>query len=372
METYFAPAERATDVELTNEIEIVSNSPVMTGLLHTISGLIAVLDENRQIVSINASFLEMLGIDDPLKVLGLRPGEAVKCIHADKEPAGCGTTKFCSSCGAAIAIVSSLEQNKTVERICAISVSRDDKIVDIAFLVKSHPVTIEDKNFILLFFQDITQEQQRAALERTFFHDISNMLQMLLGASEILVETEHSALADTILQTTLRLNNEIAIQRSLAQSEASDYEMSRRDVTIRSILAEIQVLYRNHPAAKNKYIKFQEDLQDILFNTDPSLLSRVLCNMLTNALEATAENGVVKIWTEHEDSQIKFCIWNEQEIPPEIVNRVFQRNFSTKNGAGRGIGTFSMRLFGEDILGGQVAFTTSENKGTVFKFSHPV
>jgi PAS domain-containing protein len=175
METFFAPPERATDETLATEIEIVSKNPVVTGLLHSISGLLAILDEKRQIVALNDSFLQMLGIDDPADALGLRHGEAVQCIHADDEPAGCGTTKFCSSCGAAVAILSSLEQNKPVEMICALSAKRGDKITDIALLVKSHPIIINQHRFLLIFLQDITQQQQRAALERYFFHDVNNM-----------------------------------------------------------------------------------------------------------------------------------------------------------------------------------------------------
>ena len=48
------------------------------------------------------------------------------CIHAKKEPAGCGTTEFCSTCGAAIAIVSSFAENRSVERVCALSARRGD------------------------------------------------------------------------------------------------------------------------------------------------------------------------------------------------------------------------------------------------------
>lgn len=372
MDTCFASPEKVNEGELATEIEIVSNNPVISGLLHTISGLIAILDEHRQIVATNDSFLTMLGIDDPSEVLGMRHGEALQCVHADEEPAGCGTTKFCSSCGAAIAIVSSLEQNQPVERICAISANRGGKVIDIALLVKSHPITIDHKRFLLVFLQDITQEQQRAALERTFFHDINNMLQMLLGTSELLIAKEQSELAEIIHQTTLRLNKEVAIQRSLSQSEEYIYQARRNEVTTELVFKELQTFFANHPVAKNKVIKFQEDCPEIRFKTESSLLSRVLCNMTTNALEATEDKGVVKIWIEYEGDQVIFCVWNEQEIPKETVNRVFQRNFSTKKGAGRGIGTFSMKLFGEDILRGQVTFTTSKNEGTVFKFSHPI
>ena len=186
MDSYFAPAERADEKELIAEIETVNKNPVMSGLLHSISGLLAILDEHRQIITMNDSFLKMLGVKDPAKALGLRTGEALQCIHAQDEPAGCGTTKFCSTCGAAIAIVSSLSQDKPVERICALTANRGGRTVDIALLVRSHPINISGTRFLLLFLQDISIQQQRAALERTFFHDVNNMLTGLVGASEML------------------------------------------------------------------------------------------------------------------------------------------------------------------------------------------
>lgn len=372
METYFAPDERATENELVAEIEIVSKNPVVSGLLHSISGLLAVLDEHRQIIAFNDSFLQILGIDDPAKSLGLRPGEALQCIHAHEDPAGCGTTKFCSTCGAAIAIVTSLEQDKPVERMCALSANRGGKDIDIALLVRSHPIKVGKNRFLLLFLQDITEQQQRAALERTFFHDVNNMLSILVGASELLVESNPSKLAKNIHQASLRLHKEIAIQRCLSQSEISSYQPMRHEITTKQTLAELQSFFANHPVAFKKKIEFQEIYPDVSFNTDISLLSRVLCNMIINALEATEENGGVKIWIEHEDNLLSFSVWNAQEIPQEIANRIFQRNFSTKGQHGRGVGTFSMKLFGERILGGKVNFRTSREEGTVFNFLLPL
>ena len=156
MDTYFAPAERAGEKELAAEIKKVNKNPVMSGLLHSISGLLAVLDEHRQIIAINDLFLKNLGIEDPAEALGLRPGEALQCVHAHEKPAGCGTTRFCSTCGAAIAIVASLSQDKPVERICALGANRGGRTVDIALLVKSQPIKIDEKRFLLLFLQDIT------------------------------------------------------------------------------------------------------------------------------------------------------------------------------------------------------------------------
>jgi K+-sensing histidine kinase KdpD len=370
-DTYFAPAERTNDDDLAAEIEMVSGNPVMSGLLHSVNGLLAVLDERRQIIALNDSFLQMLGIDDAAKSLGLRPGEALECIHAHDEPSGCGTTKFCSTCGAAIAIVASLTQDHCSERTCALSVKRGEKDLDIALLVRSHPIKIDKHRFLMLFLQDITQQQQRAALERTFFHDVNNILSILVGASELLVESNPSALAKSIYQASLRLHKEIDIQRCLSQTEPFSYQPVRHDITTKHAVGELQSFFANHPAAFKKKIEFQEIFPDVSVHTDVSLLSRVLCNMVINALEATGENGIIKIWAEYEENFLSFSVWNAQEIPAEIADRIFQRNFSTKNQQGRGIGTFSMKLFGEGILGGKINFNTSRKDGTVFKFSLP-
>lgn len=372
MDTYFAPAKRAKKKELATAIEIVSKNPLISGLLHSISGLLAVLDQNRQIITLNDSLLQMLGIDDPAKALGLRPGEALQCIHAHDEPAGCGTTKFCSTCGAAIAIVSSLEQDKPVEKVCALSANRGGKVVDIVLLVRSHPINIDEKKFLLLFLQDITKQQQRAALERIFFHDVNNMLSMLVGASELLVLQEPSKLAKIVHQASLRLSKEVAIQKCLSQSESCDYLPILLELTSGQILEELHSFFVNHPVATGKNISISESYPVVSIKIDISLLLRILCNMVINALEATAKNGEVKIWLEHEDGFLSFCVWNAQEIPQDITNRIFQRNFSTKEQAGRGTGTYSMKLLGEKILGGHVSFKTSNKDGTIFRFTYPV
>ena len=327
------------------------------------------MNEHRQVVALNDSFIKMLGIDDPEQVLGLRPGEALQCIHAKDEPAGCGTTEYCSSCGAAIAIVSSLGQDIPCERLCALSANRGEYSVDIALLVRSQPIKIESKRFILLFIQDITRQEQRAALERTFYHDINNMLNMLVQASELLIRDQAPELATTIHQTAFRLSKEVAIQRSLSEGSVSSYQPMWDDFTIKVIFKELSSFFKNHPTAKDRIIEFSDIYPNIYIKTDFCVLLRVLCNMIINALEATEINGVIRVWSEHKNELLNFCVWNSQVIPSEISKKIFHRNFSTKTQAGRGIGTYSMKLFGEKILGGKVSFTSSKEDGTVFKFS---
>ena len=370
MDTYFALPEKACEEELADQIELVTCSPLVSGLLHSISGVLAILNEQRQILAVNDAFLKMLGIDDPHEALGLRPGEAVKCIHAEDEPAGCGTTKFCASCGAAVAMVTSLRQNCPAERICALTARQGSRNVEMALWVKSQPITIEDKKFLLLLLQDVTLQQHRAALERTFFHDVNNLLAMMVQASELLLDDPSSDQAETIYQAANRLHREVDIQRCL--SESGDYQPVWYEYTLHQIFSQLEAFFINHPARYSKHVEFSSTWKDHLLKTDISALLRVLSNMIINALEASDKNEVVKVWVELEKSSVNFYVWNHRPIPEEITFRIFQRNFSTKKQAGRGIGTYSMKLFGEKILGGQVGFTSSPERGTLFRLAHPI
>jgi signal transduction histidine kinase len=372
MDTQFAIAERADDSELQAEIELVNKSSVINGLLHTVSGMLAVLNEHRQVVALNTSLMEMLGIDDPQQTLGLRPGEAAQCIHAHETLGGCGTTKYCSTCGAAIAIVSSLGMNKPIERICALTTNRAGIQTDISLSVRSHPIIIDGNRFLLLFLQDITRQQEWAALEKAFFHDIKNMLAGLKAASEMLIEEDkNSDLAKAIHQMSVRFIKDVEIQKCLFQREACDYQPLRYKVPVEQIFEELKIIYANHPVSRTKKLRLPPFFPNILLNTDISLLMRVLCNMVTNAFEATVKNGEVRVWLEQDEKKLSFCVWNQKSISEDIARRIFQRHFSTKDEIGRGLGTYSIRLFGEKFLGGKVDFTSSEKEGTIFRIVLP-
>lgn len=371
-ETYFAEAKRNDQQTIRRQIEQVNNDPIVTGLLHSVNGLLAILDDKRQIISLNDSFCKMLGIEDPIEVLGLRPGEALHCIHAHEEPAGCGTTKFCSTCGAAIAIVSSLGYNTSVERSCALAVNKNGHTSDIAFRVRSQPIEIDGNRFVLLFLQDITVDQHRAALERTFFHDISNMLTGLVGASELLYyENSESNLVKIIHNLSVRMAKELDIQKILINSDPSVYKPKWESVDAHESLQELHDFFACHPLAENRKLDVQKPIHSFCITTDRSLLLRIVSNMISNALEATDEFGEIRIWLKKDENEISYCVWNQAVIPQDIARRIFQRNFSTKDGAGRGVGTYSMKLFAEKFLGGKVDFSTSKEQGTIFKLTLP-
>ena len=379
METHFAPADRATTEELELDLARVSNNPVIDGLLHSVGGVLAVLNSSRQILAVNDSLLDSLGIEDARATFGLRPGEALQCIHAHETPRGCGTTRHCSSCGAAIAIVSSLENNVPVEKKCILRTKKNGEETDLCFLVRACPVTADGQRYLLLFMQDTTTQEKRAALERAFFHDINNILSGLVGASELLLlkhtgteEGEGLPLVKTIKQLTTRLANEVAIQRSLLHSGLAELRPVMHTVDMTELLSEMQTLFATHSAAEGKTLCIEPLHADLPLHTDGSLLLRILSNMLTNAFEASGPGDTIRLWLEKEGGRLCFCVWNRTEIDDAVRRRIFQRYISTKEGVGRGTGTYTMKLFGETFLNGKVDFSSSAAEGTVFRLCLPI
>ena len=368
METHYAPAERRQGDMLHQDIVYIEENPVISVLLKFASGVLAILNEERQILALNTTFLKFLGIEDPENVLGLRPGEALDCVHAHEMEAGCGTSEYCSSCGAAIAMVSSLETKEPIEKICMMTVEKRGKKKELLFKIRSQPFAIENRTYLMLFLTDITGEQQAAIMERIFFHDINNIVFSILGSSELLCKNPdyNNVLIQEINSASIRLAKEIAIQRTILQEGLHNYQAIVSQVALIDIVDEVKSLFVGHQIAENKELDLPDIDAAMFICTDQALVVRILVNMIKNALEATEDSGKVKLAVERTSQSISFVVWNDSYILPNIQKRIFQRNFSTKEEIGRGLGTYSMKYFGEEILGGSVDFRSSSSEGTRF------
>lgn len=373
MDTYFASPERLERPALQTEINRVCQDPATTSLLGMVEGCVAVLNQHRQILAVNHSYLELLGVDDAYDILGLRPGEAVGCIHAHEMPGGCGTSGYCSTCGAAVAIVSSLGFDEQVERTCCLlTKNKKEEEKELFLSVRCAPYTVDGKKFLLLFLNDITSQQKQAALERVFFHDISNLINSLVLSSELLIKQDkENRHAQLIHGLSRHLADEMAIQRALVEKKTNTYQTRPREIPIKKLFEKLKDAAQAHCGQQDKKLLVVDAGDELTVFTDYALLFRVLFNMAVNAMEGTGENSAAKLWVETSEGQVVFNTWNQEVITEKVAKRVFQKNFSTKEEPGRGLGTFSMKFFGEEILGGKVDFISSSDTGTLFRFLLP-
>jgi sensor histidine kinase regulating citrate/malate metabolism len=87
--------------------------------------------------------------------------------------------------------------------------------------------------------------------------------------------------------------------------------------------------------------------------------------MIKNALEASLPGSTIKLKAQKVEDNIILSVHNPGFIEHDTQLQLFNRSFTTK-GVGRGLGTYSMKLFGEKYLNGKVWFESSKEKGTTF------
>lgn len=368
--THFAPASRASFEEILSEKELIKTQKLFTELFGSLTGVCAIINNNRQIVFANIEFLELIGVKTLEPILGKRPGEVVSCINVVNGTDGCGTSAECKFCGAVNAILESVRTQSSTTREARISSDVEGRLLSWDLKITSSPIKLDDQTFYALTLQDISKEKKLMAIERVFFHDLLNTAGGLNGLLTILkMGTESDKMSDLIIKSeevSQSILEDIMSYRSLRAAEDGDIVLKIEKVNSIELLKSSISRISYHEVGQNKNIDIEEHAASTDFETDKLLLSRVLINLLKNALEATEVNGLVSIMVEDYQDKLIYSVKNSGVMPDEVRMQIFQRSLSTK-GRDRGIGTYSVRLMTENYLKGKVSFISNTAEGTIFR-----
>lgn len=369
-ETRFAPPERASASELKSETDIFVADTTLNTILGAVPDNILILNKYRQIVFANHACMDYLGEKDFSEIAGLRPGELLNCSHSH-DVSGCGTTEFCRVCGAVRAILSSQTGVRDVQE-CSVTTIDGEKTFN--FRVWTTPYEREGKLYTIFTIRDIADEKFRSILEHIFFHDLTNTSSGIYGLLSMVDGDvdKFREYSGVLVKLSEQLLEEINSQRDLVMAENNEIVPDVENVSSMNVLQETFNLYSNHLVAENKKLVIAVDSVDVQFYSDKSLVGRVIGNMTKNALEATGTGGKVIIGCcMFENNKVRFYVNNQVYISRDVQLNLFKRSFSTK-GTGRGLGTYSMKLLTEKILGGNVSFVSDPANGTTFYADYPV
>jgi len=344
---------------------------LLIDLLQSLPDIVAVLDEDRKLVFSNQALLDSVSISNFEDAFQLRPGELFKCVNSDIEPGGCAASEACQLCGALRAMEDSKETKETVSHDCRILGVKKEKTVAYNFRFTSSPFYTNDSMFFIVSIKDISNQIRKAELERIFFHDIINAVSGVQGVLNLLKEGD--TLKDihlSILEDSYKsLSRTILEQKALSEAESGDLILEIEEVNCTSIIEDVVLPFRTNPNYLSE-IAVGEDVLNKLITTDQTLLSRIIINMIKNALEASDENDVITVSSQADNDSVIFKVNSPGHIPRDTQLQIFERSFSTK-GIGRGLGTYSMKLLGENYLKGDVGFTSDEEQGTTFYIKLP-
>ncbi len=140
-------AMRESEAELS---AIYENSPV----------IMLVVDRERRVRKMNVSAVDMTRRPKE-ESIGLRGGEALRCIHAKDDLKGCGFGPACDTCGIRNAVLDTFRMGKGYRGVEArISYGAEDKTVDLCVLVSTAFLSLSGQDMVQVCVEDITERKR--------------------------------------------------------------------------------------------------------------------------------------------------------------------------------------------------------------------
>lgn len=139
--------------------------------------------------------------------------------------------------------------------------------------------------------------------------------------------------------------------------------------TIKDSINEIKFLVKDHS------INLKEPQENFEIDFDKMEIKRVLKNLLNNAIAHTKQDGIIDLEITKEVDSIRITVAdNGRGIPPEEIDKIFDKYFSTSKKmrkVGTGLGLYLSKQIIE-MHNGKIWVESEPEKGSKFHFTLPV
>jgi len=263
----------------------------------------------------------------------------------------------------------------------------EQAIVDVngrIYQALSSPLQLTDEEAgMVVVFRDVTRFQELNRMKTQFVSDVSHELRTPLANLSIfldlLASEQNIAKRDkyqaTLRRETNRLTELIEDLLTISRLESNRIQFSIKDVEIVSLIRNL--VEDRLPIARQHNLELTTDsLPDEVFAlVDPRLLTQVLSNILTNALNYTPAGGKIRLMaSEHQDAETTWVTIsisdNGYGISTEELPNIFDRFY--RGAAGRNTslpGTGLGLAISQEIIkrmGGKITVESESGAGSVF------
>jgi signal transduction histidine kinase len=235
----------------------------------------------------------------------------------------------------------------------------------------THQCTMGNELFSIITIINIPLQQATPVL----VHDLKNGLNAIVGLTSTILnaawfspdEAEHFS---TIFEVTSdKLRRQISFFHAIQQSSAESFQVPLKETNIVPLLDQLCTLYTI--TGHRQQIKLYTPRENIVIQTDQTLLEQVFENLLKNACEASPRGATIQATISETAATVQIAVHNPAYIQPEIQSRIFTHDRVSTKDSERGFGTRSIKLFTEKHLCGHVAFISTPEDGTTFTITLP-
>lgn len=235
--------------------------------------------------------------------------------------------------------------------------------------------------------KEIEDLKRLEAFRREFLADVSHELKTPVFAAQGFVHTLLDAAVDDkkirkkfLKKAARSLDNLDALIQdllTLSQIETGEIKMHFEHFNIISLAEDVIDQLENKAEKKGLVIKFNADYsQPIFVHADANRIYRVITNLVSNAIKYT-EEGEILIGFEVKSEKIQVFVKDTGVgIPPEHLNRIFERFFRVEKSRSKEMGGTGLGLaIVKHILEAhntKVSVLSTVGKGSTFSFNLPI
>ena len=372
---FFMPfVERSTPEVVAAQASLLDTAAGLLKILNGAPLLAMVVNQERQIVFANQRLVDFVGAAGPGELYGLRPGEVLSCIHWSETGNGCGTSEWCSVCGALRAMVGA-QLGEAQVQACRIRRRAGSAEEVLELEVSASPFSAGGQQFTILFATSVRDRVRGEFIEMRILPEAGELARETEILARGLGRERNSALGEKMAAAlgpmTSRLGSLLRQHSDLLAVEGGEVGVRNRELNSLAVAGESARDLRLHRAAEGIEIRIEAGAEDVPFTSDPGLVGRILAAFLLNALEAAPSGSGVTLGCRRSGDFVEFTVRDAGCMPRPVQLQVFSPGFSTK-GPGRGFGTYSAMLIAERFLGGSVSFHSAPREGTTFLLRLPI
>lgn len=235
-------------------------------------------------------------------------------------------------------------------------------------------------------FFDITQLERLEGVRQEFLSNVSHELRTPLTAILAFVETlEDGAIDDPsnnrrflsiIRKNAARMHTLIDDILELSAIEAGNVQVKPTEVPLRAIAGDVMADLKTKADARRITLRNEVD-EEVRVFADERRLEQMLTNLVDNAIKFNREGGTVLVSHEREKSGDLIRVADTGDgIPPEHLNRLFERFYRVDRARSREMGGTGLGLAIVKHLAlahnGEITVSSKLGEGSKFTIRLPV
>ncbi len=210
-------------------------------------------------------------------------------------------------------------------------------------------------------------------------HELKGPLTSIIGFAQLMsdkklgkITEEQKEGLDVITQSSKRLGETVDKILSVSKLETGRIEFKMGKLQLRELIPD--AVEEVKPLAALKEISIVQEITELpLVEADRTELTKVLTNLIGNAIKYTPHGGRITVETGKEDSSVIIRVKDTgMGIAPEHVSKLFSKFFQVdKTKPGTGLGLYMCKMIVE-AHGGKMWAESQLGKGSTFSFTLPI